>query len=99
MAFEGAQTFNTRQSSEPESPPLLSAWAQIAPKRVASRLSLHGVGDSGARHRSGPMGGFAKGMPTHSLTPLASEVPMMGPELVVKSGGASNSAAATVAAR
>src|SRR5579859_2371077 len=47
--------------------PISATWGAMEPNVVASRTPVHGSGGCGARKRSFPVGGWAKGMPFQTL--------------------------------
>src|SRR6516162_1888996 len=80
------QTFTARQSSDCTEllfsvGSLPTSCGQAGARSRAGRTSVHGLGSTGGRNRSGPLGEFAKRMPRNTSTP-ASESPRTGPELV-----------------
>ena len=73
MAVAGRHTLRYRQSSDvptcdgigPE------GWMGSGLIAFASRTPSHGLTAWGGRHRNGPTGGWAKGMPLKAITPSA----------------------------
>ena len=90
FAFGGANTFRYRQSSSPRMPScgaslmvrMLSTWAHACAYFVAASTSARGFGGSGGFHLSSPIGGCAKGMPSHAKPPCFDMPPTTSPSVV-----------------
>src|SRR5215469_9534938 len=78
---EGAQTLMNRQFSLPPAGNPGNCCAHSLPYAVACKVDDQGAGGCGGRQRRFPTGGAAYGIPSHSLTPLAT-VPQTGPSAV-----------------
>jgi hypothetical protein len=97
----GLQTLAYRQSSDGAVPSGAASLGngscmQSWPYAVAWRTPRHDAGGCGARQRSGPLGGAAKGMPFQLATP-SSTAPATLPDSMATTGAAAKAAIAAIA--